>query len=168
VIAPIVVLLNGVLVPAVPPALLVAGSVMVPVAPIVTRFAERVAVDPSGDILIEARGHRCQFRVGRAVAACDGRNTALEFAPFIEDGTAFVPLGDIARALGGEVSFDRASGTAELRLEPLHRLETPPPSGAPPGGPDPALTPGPGPTTPSPEPLSSPRPRRTPLPALPS
>ena len=167
-IAPIVVLLNGVLVPATPSALLVAGSVMVPVAPIVTRFAERVAVDPAGDILIEARGHRCRFRIGRAVAACDGRNTALAFAPFLDDGTAFVPLADVARVLGGDVSLDRSSGTAELWLAPLRGLETPPPSGAPLGGPTPALTPGPRPATPAPEPISSPRPRRTPLPALPS
>jgi hypothetical protein len=168
VIAAIVVLVNGILVPAVTPALLVSGNVMVPVVPIVTSIAERVAVDPSGDILIEARGHRCEFRIGRAVAACDGRNTPLAFAPFVEDGTTFVPLGGIARALGGEASFDRTSGTAELRLDPQHRLATPPPSGAPPGGPSPALTPGPRPAPPPPEPVTSPRPRRTPLPALPS
>jgi hypothetical protein len=167
-IAPVAVLLNGVLIPAVPPALLVAGQVMAPVAPIVTRFAERVAVDPSGTILIEARGHRCRFRIGVAEAACDGRTAPLEFAPFLADGTAFVPLGDIARALGGELVFDPTSATAEVRLEPLHALETPPPSGAPPGGPTPALTPGPQPTPSPPETGTSPRPRRTPLPALPS
>ncbi len=167
-IVPIVVVLNGVLVPAVPPAQLVAGRVMAPVSAIV-RFADRVALDGSGGILIEAHGHRCSFRIGIAEGACDGRTAPLELAPYSEDGTAFVPLGDVARALGGEMDFDPASATAELRLDPLHRLETPPPSGAPPGGPEPALTPGPRPTPPPPpDPGSSPRPRRTPLPALPS
>lgn len=168
-IVPIVVVLNGVLVPAVPPAQLIAGRVMAPVTAIVTRFADRVAVDAAGGIVIEARGHRCSFRIGVAEAACDGRTGPLEYAPYVEDGTAFVPLGDIARAFGGELVFDPASATAEIRLDPQRRLETPPPSGAPPGGPDPALTPGPRPTSPPPvEPGPSPRPRRTPLPALPS
>ena len=168
-IVPIVVVLNGVLIPAVPPAQLVAGRVMAPVSGIVTRMADHVAVDAAGGILIEAHGHRCSLQIGVAVAACDGRTTPLAFAPYSEDGTAFVPLGDLARALGGELVFDPASGTADVQLDVQHRLETPPPSGAPEGGPNPALTPGPRPTAPpTPEPGPSPRPRRTPLPALPS
>jgi hypothetical protein len=168
-IVPIVVVLNGVLIPAVPPAQLVAGRVMAPVTAIVTRFADRVAVDAGGGIVIEAHGHRCALRIGVAEAACDGRTGPLAFAPYVDDGIAFVPLGDLARAFGGELVFDPASATAEVHIAWQPRLDTPPPSGAPPGGPEPALTPGPRPASPPPaEPEPSPRPRRTPLPALPS
>ena len=164
----VIVVLNGVPLPAVPPAQLVAGRVMAPVAPVVTRLVRRVAVESFGAIVLEARGHRCTFRVGWATAACDDRFEPLESAPYERDGTVFLPLGDVARVLGGTLSFDPASGTAQLRLAPEHELVTPPPSGAPPGGPSPALTPGPTPTPNRPEVGPSPRPRRTPLGALPS
>jgi len=164
----VVVLLNGVAIPAAPPAELVAGRVMVPIAPVVTRFAERVAFAAFGAVVIEAHGHRCTLRVGVAVAACDDRVEPLEYAPYEHEGVLFVPLGDVARALGGAIAFDPASSTVQVWLEPDRRLETPPPSGAPPGGPVPALTPGPTPTPAQPDSGPSPRPRRTPLPALPS
>ena len=167
VIVPVVmVLLNGVPVPAVPPAQVVAGRVMVPIAPIVTRLAQRVAVDAFGAVVLEARGHVCTFRVGVATAACDDRLEPLERAPYVREGTVFLPLGDVARVLGGTLAFDSASATAQVWLSPEHELVTPPPSGAPPGGPVPALTPGPTPTPVRPEVGPSPRPRRTPLPAL--
>src|SRR3954470_24368018 len=121
IVASVVVLLNGVVVPTALPAELIAGRVMAP-ATTITRFADRVVVDPSGTITIEGRGHRCTLRIGIAEATCDDRTRPLELSPFLSDGTAFVPLADVARALGGEVVYDVPSATAAVQLPPDRRV----------------------------------------------
>lgn len=169
IVAAVVVLLNGILIPAVPPAELIAGRVMVPVMPVITRFVERVSVDEFGAIRIEARGHRCTLRVGVAEAACDDRLRPLELAPYRRDGVVFIPLGDVARAFGGEVTYDAASGTAAVSLAPDRRLETPAPfdPGAPQVAPSAVFTPQPASPTPRPTEGANPRPRRTAIPVPP-
>jgi hypothetical protein len=163
----VVVLLNGVVVPTALPAELVAGRVMVP-ATAITRFADRVAVDPLGTITIEGRGHRCTLRIGIAEATCDDRTRPLELSPFFREGTAFVPLADVARALGGEVVYDVPSGTAAVQLPPDRRVETPAPFDprAPQATPTTVFTPQPPSPTPRPAESGSPRPRRTAVPVI--
>ena len=166
----LVVLLNGSVVPAVPPAELVAGRVMVPIAPVVTRFADRVTFDGAGAIAIEAHGHRCLLRVGVPEAVCDDRMRALELAPYVRDGVPFVPLGDVARAFGGRIAFDPASATVGVWLAPERRVASPAPfdPAAPSVAPTTVFTPQPPPPSPRPTESGPPRPRRTAIPVVPS
>lgn len=159
-------LINGSLVPAVPPAELVAGRVMVPIAPVVTRFADRVAFDGASTIVIDVHGHRCTLRIGIAEATCDDRVRPLELAPFIRDGVPFVPLGDVARAAGGRIAFDPASATVGVWLDRERRVESPAPfdPAAPSVSPTTVFTPQPPPPSPQPTVSGPPHPRRTAIP----
>src|SRR5580704_3050138 len=95
--AVVIVILNGAIVASAPPAELLFGHVMVPLAPVVTHFTERAVLD--GDTITLVRhGRTCVFRVGSDAYACDGQPGTLPVAPFGRDGIAYVPLGDVVRA----------------------------------------------------------------------
>jgi hypothetical protein len=168
-IAAIIVLLNGVFVPSAPPPRRVFGAVMVPLAPIVARIADRVTLD--GDTITLVRGTRvCAFTVGSPAYRCDGVRQASGVVPFARDGIVYLPLGAVVRAFGGTVTFDARSGTVAVTLPRSNALLTPPPfdANAPQATPTRVFTPQPAPPTPQVPISGDPRPRRTAIPATPS
>lgn len=167
----VIVILNGAIVPSAPPAQLLFGHVMVPLAPIVTHFTERAALD--GDtITIVRQGRTCVFRVGSDAFACNGVGGTLPVAPFGRDGVAYVPLAEVARAFGGVAEYDAHARIAAIDVPPATDLKTPAPfdPNAPSAAPTMVFTPSPAPATPTPRPLDAgtPLPRRTAIPAIPS
>jgi hypothetical protein len=167
--AAVIIVLHGSVVPSAPPPRLLFGEVMVPLAPVVTRFTERVAV--AGNTITVVRGaHTCVLRVGWDALQCDGRTIPLPVAPFGRDGVAYVPLAEIARAFGGTAEYDAPSRTLALELPPDTTLAPPAPfdPAAPQASPTVVFTPSPPPATPRPVDTGSPQPRRTAIPAIPS
>jgi hypothetical protein len=157
-LAAIVIVLNGAFVPTTPPPRRLFGHVMVPLVPAVARIADRVTV--AGDDLTFVRGSRtCVLRVGSSAFRCDGTPLSAEVAPFARDGIVFVPIGPVARALGGSVLANARTGTIEIAMPPQWAVRTPAPFD--PNAPQAA---------PTPQVMVSgdPRPRRTALPATPS
>ena len=171
-LAAVIVILNGAIVASVPPAQLLFGHVMAPLAPVITRFTARVALD--GDTITLARGSRtCVFRIGSDAYACDGVAGTLPVAPFGRDGTAFVPLAEVVRAFGGALEYDPHSGIVALDVPPETDLKTPAPfdPAAPSATPTTVFTPSPTPAPPAATALpgaATPLPRRTAIPAIPS
>jgi hypothetical protein len=175
--AAVVVILNGAIVASAPPAQLLFGHVMAPLAPVITRFTERAAID--GDTITLTRGGRtCTLHIGSDAISCDGVTHTLPVAPFGRDGVAYVPLAEVARALGGAAAFDGHTRIVALDVPPETVLKTPPPfdPNAPQATPTVVFTPSPSPTPAPPTPTATPRaldtgspqPRRTAIPAIPS
>lgn len=165
----VVVILNGAIVASAPPAQLLFGHVMAPLAPVVTRIAERASLD--GDTITIVRGDRtCVLRIGSDRMTCDGTSSVLPAAPFGRDGVAFVPLADIVRAFGGSAEYDARARIASLDVQPATDLKTPAPfdPNAPQAAPTTIFTPSPPPATPRPVDTGSPQPRRTAIPVDPS
>jgi hypothetical protein len=127
----VVVILNGAIIASAPPAQLLFGHVMAPLAPIVTRFTQRAVI--TGDTITLVRGdHTCVLRVGSDAITCDGITRTLPVAPFGRDGVAYVPLAEVARAHrgarraardGGEVAAtvrsERSAGDTDRDLHAL-------------------------------------------------
>jgi Copper amine oxidase N-terminal domain len=167
----VVVILNGAIIASAPPAQLLFGHVMAPLAPIVTRFTQRAVI--TGDTITLVRGdHTCVLRVGSDAITCDGITRTLPVAPFGRDGVAYVPLAEVARALGGAAAFDAHARIVALDVPPATVVKSPPPfdPNAPQATPTVIFTPSPPPATPTPRPTdsASPQPRRTAIPATPS
>jgi hypothetical protein len=167
--AAVIIVLNGAVVPSVPPARLLFGHVMAPVAPVVTRLTERATID-GDEITLVRNGRTCVLRIGSHALACDGAQTPLPVAPFGRDGQPFVPLADVVRAFGGSSAYDARRGIVSLTLPPADTLATPAPfdPAAPQASPTTVFTPSPPPATPRPLDTGSPQPRRTAIPAIPS
>ncbi len=170
-VAAVVVILNGSIVASAPPAQLLFGHVMAPLAPVVTHFTQRAVL--SGDTITLVRGDRtCVLRVGSDAMTCDGFARTLPVAPFGRGGVAFVPLAEVARALGGAAEFDPHTRIVALDVPPETALKSPLPfdPNAPQASPTAVFTPSPPPATPSPRATDSgsPQPRRTAIPAIPS
>ena len=171
ILAAVIVILNGAIVASAPPAQLLFGHVMAPLAPIVTHFADRAALD--GDRITVSRGGKtCVLRIGSSALVCDGITNVLPVVPFGRDGIAFVPLAEIAGAFGGTVTYDARAHTAALNVPPASDIKTPAPfdPGAPQASPTTIFTPTPTPTQATPRPVDSgsPQPRRTAIPVVPS
>jgi hypothetical protein len=167
--AVVIVIVNGAIVASAPPAQLLFGHVMAPVAPVVTHFTQRAAVD--GDtITLVRQGRTCTFRIGSDAFDCDGVTGTLPVAPFGRDGVAYVPLADVARAFGGAAEYDPHTHIVALDVPPAVDLQTPAPfdPNAPSAAPTEIFTPSPPPATPSPLDTRSPLPRRTAIPVIPS
>jgi hypothetical protein len=172
----VVVILNGAIVASAPPAQLLFGHVMAPLAPIVTRFTQRAVLD--GDTITLVRGTRtCVLHIGSDAIACNGIAGVLPVAPFGRDGIAYVPLAEVARALGGAAEYDPHTHIAALDVAPITVLHSPAPfdPNAPQATPTTIFTPTPSPTppaaqtaTPRPADTGSPQPRRTAIPVVPS
>jgi len=172
-VAAVVVILNGSIVASAPPAQLLFGHVMAPLAPVITRFTQRAALN--GDTITLVRGDRtCVLRVGSDSMTCDGFVRTLPVAPFGRGGVAFVPLAEVARALGGAAAFDPHSRIVALDVPPQTAVKSPPPfdPNAPQASPTVIFTPSPSPAPATPSPRAtdtgSPQPRRTAIPAIPS
>lgn len=161
----------GALVPWSLPPVMIGGHVLAPLATL-RRIATVSAVShDGGTILIGRGGHACTLRFDDVRAACDGRPLRLGAPAFSRaDGSTFVPLADVVRALGGDVTFDRATKTLAVAFATNGPVATPSPYAA---TPLPAVSP---PVVFTPEPVvtprtvatGSPRPRRTAIPAVPS
>jgi hypothetical protein len=160
---------NGALVGGAPPARLVLGHVMVPLAPVVARLADRAVV--AGDAIAIVRGESgCRFRIGGTQAVCNGRAAPVSVLPFTADGTVFVALADLARAWDATVTYDARTRTAAVVLAPATALRTPQPFDplAPQAPPTQVFTPSPPPASPRPFETGIPHPRRTAIPEVPS
>ena len=171
--AVVIVILNGAIVASAPPAQLLFGHVMAPLAPVITRFTERAVVDGNTITLVRS-GRTCVFRVGSDSFACDGIDGNLPVAPFGHDGVAYVPLADVARAFGGAAEYDPHSHIMAIDVPPQTAVKSPAPfdPNAPSASPTVIFTPSPSPAPASPTPQAtsagSPLPRRTAIPAIPS
>ncbi len=164
-----VVLLNGAVVPSTPPARRLFGHIMVPLAPVVARIADRVTL--TGDTITLVRDARtCVFRVGSRAYACDGAIREAAVASFARSGSVFVPLAAVGRAFGGRVAYDARSNTVAVVVPPRSALATPTPfdAAAPRVAPAQIFTPQPVPATPRAMESGNPRPRRTAIPVTPS
>jgi hypothetical protein len=165
----LIVVVNGAFASGTPPARLLFGHVVVPVAASAARLADRVATD--GNTLTLARGaHACIFHVGSSAYACDGVAAQAPVVPFARDGIAYVPLAPLARAFGGSVQLDAARGIVAVTLPPATVVATPTPfdAQAPQVAPTTIFTPQPAPATPAAIVSGDPHPRRTAIPAMPS
>lgn len=168
----VIVILNGAIVGSAPPAQLLFGHVMAPLAPVITRFTARAALD--GDTITVARdGRTCVFRIGSEAYNCDGVGGTLPVVPFARDGIAYLPLAEVVHAFGGALTYDPRSGIVALDMPPDTELRTPAPfdPSAPSATPTTVFTPSPTPAPPAtPRPLDAgtPVPRRTAIPVIPS
>jgi hypothetical protein len=146
----VAVLIDGVLVPSAPPAMLVGGHVIVPVE-LVARFASSV----------EVRGRIVTAR--REDATCTARSLTLGDPVLVE-------LTPLARCLGAHVAWDGRAKMLSLAFGSTVTIKTLPSylPLAPQSSPDAVFTPQPAPPTPRPTALGSPRPRRTAIPVAPS
>ena len=125
--AAVIVILNGAILASAPPAQLLFGHVMAPVAPIVTHFTQRANVD--GDTITLARqGRTCTFHIGSNAFDCDGVSGTLPVAPFGRDGVAYLPLADVARAFGGAVEYDPHTRIVALDVPPVVKRCSRPPA----------------------------------------
>jgi hypothetical protein len=169
--AAVIVILNGAVVASAPPAQLLFGHVMAPLAPVITRFTDRAVI--AGDTITLVRGGRtCVFHIGSDAYSCDGVGAMSPVAPFGRAGVAYVPLAEVVHAFGGAVEYDPRTHIAALDVVRDATLKTPAPfdPSAPSATPTAVFTPSPAPATPTPRALEtgSPLPRRTAIPAIPS
>jgi hypothetical protein len=167
--AAVIVIINGAIVASAPPAQLLFGHVMAPLAPLVTRFTERAMRD--GDAITLARGDEtCVLHIGSNAMTCNGESETLPVLPFGRNGVAFVPLAEVARAFGGAAAYDPDKRILALDVPPPTALATPTPfdPNAPEVTPTTVFTPSPPPATPRPLDTGIPQPRRTAIPVVPS
>jgi Copper amine oxidase N-terminal domain len=146
------------------PALLQAGSVVVPLDPFMTRLTTRVEIDADGRTMTFVRSEdSVTVALGNATASVGSRLVRLPIAPYLRDGGPIIPLAAIARGLGLRVWFDARSRVVSIvsgRPPPLATM-TP---FAPVPGAEPYATPRVDPTAaPRPTVTGIPRPRRTPI-----
>lgn len=165
----VIVAVNGTLVPSAPPARLLFGHVVAPLS-VVARLTARITT--TGDtVLVVAHGRTCALTVGTTRLQCDdGVPRALALTPFRRDGATYVPLADVARALGATVTYDGTTETLGVHVQRPAELATPAPFDplAPQASPTAIFTPEPPKPTPRPTEAGRPRPRRTAIPAIPS
>lgn len=149
------VLLHGVPVAAAHPAYLNADDVVLaPLVPVVSDVAETIDVD----------GSAIRIRRGPlGIVLLIGRDA------YRSQGTVYVPLARVVRALGGSVSYDPVRKVAAVDMPEPQVVSTPTPfdAGAPTTSPTAVFTAQPT-VTPRPTPSGIPRPRRTPIPVTPS
>ena len=146
----VIVVVNGTVAPTTPAAVLRDGRVVGPLN-LVARFANRI--DTAGGAITVVRG-------ARTCAA----------SPVGLDDPVLVQLAPLARCLGGTVAWDGRTKTLALAFGGETVLRTLPPydPSAPRVAPTTVFTPEPAPPTPRAIVSGEPRPRRTPIPAIPS
>lgn len=143
------VLIDGVPIPTSHPACLLAGRVMAPLVPIVSRLARVASVGPDGSVELEENHRRVTLEMGRRA--------------FEIDQIVYVPLASVAKALGARIAYDKRTRTVSVLLEPVMLATMAPydPT-APHVAPTTVFTPLPSPT-PRPTVTGIPAPRRTPV-----
>jgi hypothetical protein len=144
------VIVDGALVPSIPPASILAGRVVGPPR-LIAAFADQVVIGTDGTVIAR-----------RGALTC----TAV---PLSGADPPLVALAPLARCLGATVGWDARAHTLALAFGPEAALPTPTPPGTPTpstASPEPATPP----PTASPRPVLSgaPMPRRTAIPAVPS
>ncbi|HYZ15391.1 MAG TPA: hypothetical protein VE591_03275 [Candidatus Acidoferrum sp.] len=147
----VTIVVDGDVVPGAPPARLVDGRVLAPVA-FVARLADRVTVAEDGALTAQRGERACAVRTVEA------------------DGVRLVVLAPLAACLGAVVSWDGASKTLGLAFEIPQPAGTHPPfdPSAPQVAPTAIFTPQPAPPTPRAIATGVPVPRRTGIPVTPS
>ncbi len=165
----IIVLVNGAFVPSLPPARLLFGHFVAPLAPVIARIADQISVT-GNDVAVVRAGHTCVFRAGTLAYRCDARIRLAGVAPFARGGVVFLPLAEVVRGLGGSLEYDAPTGTVQIAVPTTGPVATPSPfdPGVPQVVPTQIFTPQPGPATPQVPQPGDPRPRRTAVPATPS
>jgi hypothetical protein len=163
-------MINGMLIAGgIPQARLVGGHVMVPLGALTSRIVEQAQLAP-GFIRLSRGALTCSLVPDSTTFMCGGKTYRAAVAPFRSDGTAFVPLAEIAHAFGASVEYDARSHTVALTV-PLGALRSPLPFDplAPQVAPTQVFTPQPTPAAAIPPVPSGPaRPRRTAIPVNPS
>ena len=150
IVAPLLtVLIDGVPIPTSHPACLLAGRVMAPLMPIVSRLANGATVEPDGSIDLVQRNRHITLAAG---------DRAFEI-----DEMVYVPLAKVAKALGATIAYDKRTRTVSVSLEPAVLATMPPYDySAPRVAPNVVFTATPAPT-PRPTVSGIPAPRRTPV-----
>ena len=166
---PVTVVINGRALPSSQAAVIVAGTVIAPLDPFLTGLADSVRIDAIGGTIQLVRGDATVVvTVGRRQARVGAASVALPIAPYLRDGSPFIPLASVARGLGAGVTYDGRSRTVSIVLLPEPPLQTASPYVAIPG----AASPRPFRTDPTATPRPSftgmPQPRRTPIEVTPS
>jgi hypothetical protein len=143
------VILNGCLLVSSQPAKVNGGVVFAPIDPFARRLADRIDVDMAHRSVRIARGER---------------SITLPIAPYVREEEIVIPLAMVARALGGEITFEGWRATLAIVIPSPTPLATmtpyAPPSPMP--SPEATFTPTPIPT-PLPTVIGTPQPRRTPI-----
>jgi len=150
----VTIVLNGAIVASFAPAQLAGGRVVAPLTPVIAKMASRIVyVQENHEILIE--------RATRRIAVP---------ALFEADGTSYVLLAPVVRALGGTTNYDGRTHTLAVDFADERVMMTPAPfdPSAPQASPRVLFTPEPLPPTPRPIDTGAPRPRRTAIPVIPS
>ncbi len=139
------------------------ATVVGPLVPFVREVSSSVDRAGAKRFTIVRGARRIEVAVGSPDARDDGRVERLPVAPFERDGTTFMPLGAIARALGASVAYDPRARTMTVTLVPVPVATMTPFAGyVPPPPPLPTFAPK---ATPVPQATITgiPRPRRTPI-----
>jgi hypothetical protein len=146
---PVAIMLNGTPLRSYNPPYLLHGRVEGPVAPYLTRIADRIGYEGSVMIIV---------RAGVAVRIRTGVHDPKSLQAL------YVPLAAALRALGARITYDPGRRVLEIQTHADHLVQTMPPYHANPPVPVPAtvFTPEPVPT-PRPIYTGSPHPRRTPI-----
>lgn len=127
-----------------------AGRVYVPVAPLLTQFADRLWID-GNTLVVERQGRRVRVLLASRFAG--------------EFGNAYVPAGPVLRSLGASVRYDPEGRRLIVTIPARGALASPTPfnPAVPSVAPAAVFTP-PVPSTPRPIWTGSPLPRRTAVP----
>ena len=162
--APVAIVVDGRAVASSQPALIEAGTVVVPLDPYLVGLTTRIEVDPlAGTITFLRDDDSVTIAPGKRTASVGSRLVRLPIAPYLREGGLIIPLAPVARGLGLRVSFDGRTRVLTV-LSPAPRpLRTPVPYVTPSGAP--TVAPVRVDATPTPRPIVTgiPRPRRTPI-----
>lgn len=152
----VTVVFHGLPIAALHPAYVKDGTVFAPLQPIVEKIARSTSVDAGGDVTVTRGNRTARLRIGRG-------------AYELNDGTVYVPLARVVRVLGGSVDYDPVRRVAAILMPEAGALSTPSPydRAAPTVAPTAVFTPQPT-VAPRATPSGTARPRRTPVPVVPS
>ena len=163
-VIPVNVVLDGRLVLGSTGADLVGGTVAVPLDPYIRGLADRIVVDPvRGTITLARSNASLDLRLGERAARTENGVLTLPIAPYVRDGTTYIPLAAVARALGDVVSYDARARVVSIvspAPAPVATM-TPYVVQSPLANPVATFTPQPPPPTPRPTVSGIPQPRRT-------
>jgi len=161
---PVTVVVDGRLVAGARDAYLRHGVVAAPLDPYARAFAAVIAAGGGGRFTFERNGRSFVVSLGSLDASSGVAAVTLPIAPYLRAGEVIIPLAAVARALGADVTYDRATHTLDIETRPPPPLSTPTPfaSWSPPPGELPTFTPHESPT-PRPTISGIPHPRRTPI-----
>ncbi len=107
--------LNGEYLSFLTPSKIVADRTMVPLRFFFEKLGAQVDWNPdTQEITVEKDGKTILMQIDRSSAAIDGREIALDTAPYLENGKTMIPLRFLSESLGYSVGWDAESGTATI------------------------------------------------------